>query len=1179
LTKEIIMLDNTDRTLFNVIYDQTPDNMKRKGYRLRRLEVKNFGGYHGPASVFNFDLNGAVFSGDNGAGKSTAIDAYRMLFRTHPRFNSATQEQSKDRTVETYYLGQYGKKDTGGGAKPETLREHGIKKGFMAVCGVFETDNGEVFSILRMAYFLKKGTPAEWRLITAPDDISIERDFPEWPTKGVASRTAQALGGELHSGFREFFAASGLAFGINRPDEANAAFRFIDESIGVKKMGSITGFARSNIFPRISLRESADSVITTFEEVRQSIEAVERCEAKIAGLKATTRKFGFLDKALATHETSINRRARFEQFSSLLGSAFWGRQYRKSESQRIALVAKLGEAEILEANAKAEIKAIAEAISSEGFDKIEEYKNDKSAAERRLVQVSARLKKLKAEFRAAGINLSAASQEDLTSAEQEVSRKLADIATRQQTVVDGQDDLVRAKFEAERTKSQLTESYTSLLKSKSAMDPRLLKARDTLAEELLIRKDDIPFLAELVQIREGEEAWKGVANRVLGSLGCEILIDARHAAEARGIINRGPEGSGKRGWGAKITLNEVSDFAPKTRARMAKTSLAGKLETNPASIFSEVARDLVDKHAAHECVTEAKFKVATGDACTREGSVKKGSRIIKDDRRPIDDVSSYVLGWNVEDRIELAKSALEQAQARFATTEAELEQSRGALKSLQAKENELNKLSGKELSFEDLDEKGLVDRINALAAQIEALDSPEAEDLRRKKQTAEATEIGAHKEQSRLNKEIGGKETSAQTALKNRTEKANRFRQSLAAVGRADYADRQAYRAAAREIQNAGDVQAISYQILVTVLNDLDSVVSDIRRKIDTATNSELNISRAGEAAKSAAAAFLRDFPEEGSELETDGILGDLKSAESLARGRMTRDTWAARLVTIEQSDLPRHKEKFEEKQKTFATETIQAVEGAQISYASRLKAMQSGLNAILKDLVYDPMEGTRARLRIRPSSDNDQVVKFRSCLADAIKHLYDDPEILEKKTEAVIDLIKDDTTKEGSARREAILDLTNWFEMDIEEYHCDLNGDFVSQRRFWSGKDGESGGQGERLTMLLIGAGLAYTFGAHDDTRASTGLQTIVLDEAFMHGSEDMAAAATEVLGAMGLQVIAATPAQKLQAFRGHAERIFDISKKQEQIRHVVTTYAKLDATELAQQQQNAASKPTESA
>jgi uncharacterized protein YPO0396 len=206
-------------------------------------------------------------------------------------------------------------------------------------------------------------------------------------------------------------------------------------------------------------------------------------------------------------------------------------------------------------------------------------------------------------------------------------------------------------------------------------------------------------------------------------------------------------------------------------------------------------------------------------------------------------------------------------------------------------------------------------------------------------------------------------------------------------------------------------------------------------------------------------------------------------------------------------------------------------------------------------------MEKTRARLRIHPRTSNRHVEQFRGKLDHAVAMLMSpDTEAREEALLAVIDEIKQSDLKTAIDRREAILNLANWHEMDVEEFYVDENGDYRDQRRFYAGKDGASGGQGERLTMLLIGAAIAYTFGAHDHNRAGAGLRTIILDEAFMHGSEDMAAAAIDVLAAIGLQVIAATPEQKLEAFAGNTKIVFSISKKAEQIQVTESTYAQIE-------------------
>src|SRR3546814_8230782 len=53
------------------------------GFRLDELQIQNFGTYDGPPSVLRLSRGGAIFTGRNGVGKTTAIDAFRMqLLRT-----------------------------------------------------------------------------------------------------------------------------------------------------------------------------------------------------------------------------------------------------------------------------------------------------------------------------------------------------------------------------------------------------------------------------------------------------------------------------------------------------------------------------------------------------------------------------------------------------------------------------------------------------------------------------------------------------------------------------------------------------------------------------------------------------------------------------------------------------------------------------------------------------------------------------------------------------------------------------------------------------------------------------------------------------------------------------------------------------------------------------------------
>jgi len=213
---------------------------------------------------------------------------------------------------------------------------------------------------------------------------------------------------------------------------------------------------------------------------------------------------------------------------------------------------------------------------------------------------------------------------------------------------------------------------------------------------------------------------------------------------------------------------------------------------------------------------------------------------------------------------------------------------------------------------------------------------------------------------------------------------------------------------------------------------------------------------------------------------------------------------------------------------------------------------------------VFDPSEGTYARLRLF-NVETQGVKQFRRLLDDAttntegcsLDELWD-------RAMKLIEYIQDDGTVQNQQIRGEVFDLRRWFTSDIEEYRTDEDG-VEHQVSVKTGRDGSSGGQRERMTMLLLGAGIAQAFGCHDRVRAAVAPHLIVLDEAFMRSSEETATAAIEILNVMGLQVLAATPFSKLHAFRNNARMVFTISKKDDVSRAKPMLYAEVQAARAA--------------
>src|SRR6266436_6540706 len=112
---------NTDP---DVSVDETPAPLS--GFRLARLELWNWGTFHGEAQILELQGGWALLVGDNGSGKSTAIDALRTLL-VPPRllnYNDASgdgrRSAGRDRTRRSYVRGAWASSSTIDSTAPST---------------------------------------------------------------------------------------------------------------------------------------------------------------------------------------------------------------------------------------------------------------------------------------------------------------------------------------------------------------------------------------------------------------------------------------------------------------------------------------------------------------------------------------------------------------------------------------------------------------------------------------------------------------------------------------------------------------------------------------------------------------------------------------------------------------------------------------------------------------------------------------------------------------------------------------------------------------------------------------------------------------------------------------------------------------------------------------------------
>lgn len=1120
-----------------------------KGFRLDRLEIRNFGGYHIQTQIFDIGCEGAVFAGENGHGKSTALDALLLLTRPRPSFNAASTETAADRNIESYYLGQVAKVDGDDGKrKAKTLRTEGDPNVFMGILAVYKDAAGNAFTIARMLY-LNRARDKSWHNITGDVDLSLDRDFPTWLPPGQVSRAGKARGFELHRDLRSYQAAIADRFGFSSVDRANFAFKVFEKAIGVKQVDSVENFVRETVLPERDFESVVDSAI---EEIHANSSTIRECREireRIGKLEGIVGNFKSLEDIYASEGTDALRQDMISQAASRV-ELLRHRRRRTTQAKRLtgAEIA-LSEVEKDLASKRAELQRLEAMIAKSDSGRLFEVKE---AIERLDADIAERTESLAVLLRSIeplGVQVNNPDDEKWAAVGEKLTAIKADNDARREELEEMIEKDRSKLAKADERVQKYEEQLEMMQKYSSALPVPLLRARAEIASSLGVSQDDLPFFCELVQIRSGEDAWEGVANRVLFGVGTKMLVDPSRYEEAKSLIN-------SRHWGVPIKLDAASVSGRDTRVE--GRALCRKLEVRQDHPFAASVEETLEQVAFHACVTDAEFRSFRGAAVTAAGSVQRGAgRLEKNDAIRIDDRSRYILGWSMEDRRDQVSTELERAEAARATLRDTLSMTQNGMRTLSERSERVTAIMGTS-GWPAYDKVRIdlfeIDRQN-LAEELSSLENDKSSKLIKDRDALKEL----IEEVERSFGDLTRQTTSAMTSLEHIENDINRAMDAVrASASTLRHMTREDFKffyglIAESEKLEGEDAKFPFLWIVRDESRSADAVWEKLRvtfrRRVE---RQAMKIRTAENAARSSAQEYLREFTSEARFLSRE-VIGNTDDADGV------RGEWRERRRRLVEDNLPSLEEKLSEISKDGSTLALNQMSIVIDDYETTAHEIIEGLNRMASSSVFDPSLNTYARLRLS-KVETPGVQKFRALLAAATQN--EESESLDElwsKALKLIEFIQDDGTVQNSQIRSEVFDLRRWFTSDIEEYSVDEDG-VEHQVSVKTGRDGSSGGQRERMTMLLLGAGIAQAFGCHDKARQAVAPHLIVLDEAFMRSSEETAAAAIDILSVMGLQVLAATPFSKLNAFRNNARQVFTITKMNDVSRAKPMLYAEVD-------------------
>lgn len=1088
------------------------ENDELGGFRLFRFEMLNWGTFDKKVHVMMLNGENTLLTGEIGSGKSTIVDALTTLLVPPQQlaYNKAAGAESKERTLRSYVEGYYksAREVDGGAARRIGLRRAGS---YSVLLGYFHNQSLNVGVTLAQVFWIDAANNQPAKIYAFCErPLSIREDFCDFGSemKGLRKKLRDT-GVSVCETYREYQGKYMRAFGIRSEQAVN----LFNQTVSMKTVGDLTGFVRIHILEKFDVAERIRGLLAHFDDLSAAHSAVVEAKEQLAMLKPL--RDGSEQYAAVVDEYGRDRAAQ-NALDCWLGTyrmKLLEERFAALTEQAGKLMERLAAISAEKEHKTVELNSLTEAIGSEGGGRIQLIEGEiRNKSEER-----ARRKKNAENYddAAAKLSLSVYSDADSFVENKAVLPKLREeIRSAHEKLEHHYNEIFADKRKSEEELAECRAEIDSLRGRMTNIDARSVALRRTLAENLSIDENVLPFAGELIEVRRDEARWEGAAERLLRSFALSMLVPERLYKD----VSEWVDGQELKGRLVYFRVNED----PSAAQRIAARSLAGKLVLKEDSPFFRWLRREIASRFDYICCENVDEFRREQKAVTVNGQIKSnGKRHEKDDRYKINDRSRYVLGWDNAGKIELLKQRAEAIENEVERKNSEINKINAERRSLEERARHIERLAYFE-AFREIDWRTPAREVHELEESLEAL-------------KASSHKLQALKERQELvKKELKAVEAENNSAMQKQGENNEKLQRCRIQI----------------EVESAN----VTEELLAEHRSSFVTLEKILEKKCKALQ--PISLDNSDSVRKTIYACLSSDMErlnEETKKLERSLTLtmAGFKNKYILAAQDFTTDIkslseYLALLARLEGDDLPRFESKFNDMLKD---KTIQEI----ASFHSNLKKSGrditeriASINKALSQIEYNP--GHYIALEAEPSRDSE-IRQFqndlRECTRDAVAG-----ESKEYTTEARFSAIEKILARfRGRSNFSAydqqwtkkVTDVRNWYAFAASERQS-TDG---KETEHYSDSSGKSGGQKEKLAYTILAAGLAYQFGLNANAARARTFRFVIIDEAFVHGSDDSARFALELFRTMNLQLLIVTPKQKIHVIEPYVSSVAFVSNR----------------------------------
>lgn len=1077
------MTDRDDKAveLTSLIY---PDS-----YLLQSLDLYNWGPFSRRHHV-DIDAQGTAIIGATGSGKTTLVDGLMTLICERPRYNLAsTGGHESDRDLVSYVRGKTGEGnnlDDSHIARPgKTLSAIAASfsdgKQQLQIAGIFWLDSsGSALSELKRLWIYNRSDQQDLDNLLELHHQGGSKAVKQY-ARSIPDLRVTNIKKSYLAQLRRFF------------EVGENAFTLLNRAAGLKQLNSIDEIFRELVLDDNSVFERAIEVVNGFDTLTTIHEEL---------LIARNQHDALLPIQSESQKHDALRSQRKEQSRMLKLVPTWYAELRfhllqihaeRLKQQIAALQEEIDGLERQSGLAQQQVETLQSAYMKAGGGAVEETRRalDRCREDREKVADSAkhyqqlmRRFDLNDRLDVQGFN---ANQPLLGQKQDDLQQQLSAHEAPWHAAISVVQNLKQQLEEAQAQWRQVA------ARPGSNIPPAFDTFRQQMAQQLGLHEEDLPYLAELVEVKTDQSAWRGAIERAIGGHRLRILVPQLRMEEALRWI----DGRDNR---LHVRLLEVKEC--KQAARFLKDGFVHKLNFKKHPHREAVKRLLagIDRH----CVDSTEALRGTEHGMTREGSMSgRRGYFEKQDNRPLN--QNWMTGFDNRDRLAQLRQELQQGGEARKNAEAA---QRDAEKVFKQAEQELFQLKAlRQLSFSEIDLHGCEDEIAQYEQRLRTLQDPDSDTgkAQQRLQVAQNQLQGIHK--ALMEKQV------AQGTDKNNFERVNRQKKiAFEQVGKGLDGEQREWLSQRLEAPDTADVDE-----LISGEKQRTETVNDEIKRLDKKINTaEIGLVRLMARAKNV---------DTGALAETGTELQDIPD-------------YLARLDLLTQEALPEKESRFLEYLRDSSDQSVTQLLSAVENEVSVIEDRIDELNGTMYQV--DFQQGRFLRL------DPQRVVhESIRTLTKAQRHLNsarlkdDVGESHYKALQQVVALLRDAAENRKKVGARALLD---------PRYRLQFKASVVDRAEqrvidSFSSSQGGSGGEKEIIASYILTASLSYALCSQGARKPLFG--TIVLDEAFSKSSQAVAGRIVSALRQFGLHPLFVTPNKEMQLLRTHTRSAVLIHRK----------------------------------